>query len=258
MAVGNILGSVTTTASLDSITGSNTSTPQGGTVIKNSAATPNPGNLSGNQYADPVSGNNGLYGASLTFTANYSLSGTGSNTASSNVAAFVSCPNNFSGNEHVALSWVSGNNTVFAFDATLSSVNATAFTASFPSGQPTLPANGTTVTLATNMDMVFNIPAAANVQQVIATTTQLAAIEWLNAGTLRAPGVVLMAPSAVPASTANYVLVNTGSLVVNAAATNGFYSNTSNPFNTGQLYTIARVYNFTTQAAIASAAVLVN
>jgi hypothetical protein len=256
MAVGNILGSVTTTASLDSLTGTNTSVPQGGTVIKNSGVTQNPGNLSGNQYAD-YTGNNGLYGASLTFTANYSLSGTGSNTSSSNVAAFVNCPNNFSGNEHVAISWVASNNTLFAFDAVLSAVNATAFNASFPAGQPTLPANGTTITLATNMDLVFNIPAAANVQQVIGTTTQLAALEWLNAGTLRAPGVVLMSPSVVPAANANYVLVNSGSLTVNAAASSGFYSNVGNPFNVGQAYTVARAYSFATDTAIISAAVLV-
>ena len=259
MAVGNIYGSVQTTASLDSLVGSTNQAPQGGTVVKASALTVNAGSLTGNQYAD-ISGNNGCYGASASLTANWSLSGTGSNTGSYNIAACSGTPHNFSGNEVCALQWVAGGNTYTVADATITAANVgnNTFTLNAPAGQATLPANGTTIILATNTDVVLSLPAAANVQQVLATTTTLAAIEFFNATTLRAPGLVLMSPSSVPAATASYTLVNTGSLVVNAAATSGFYSNVGNPFNTGQLYTKARVYNFNaTTNAVVGVAVLI-
>jgi hypothetical protein len=90
----------------------------------------------------------------------------------------------FAGTEKVAVFWTVGNTSYYRYDCTISAgTNQTTFTVSAGSGT-SLPTGGQAVLLATNVDLTQAAEGVSivgeQVQQLIATSTQIGLVEWLS------------------------------------------------------------------------------
>ena len=258
--MGAIQGSSLQTVSLDSVTANMTVTPSGGSVAKGQAQFNNAGlftvaggaSVYTNYFAgQDGSGTNsgaavsGMWGASTSVAVVWTPSGTGSNGSSYNIAA-VTLANDLTGNELVAVSWVAGGVRYVVYDGVLSSVSGSGFTVTFPAGQKTLPATGTTVLISTNIDASVAFDGHY-VDQLIATSTQIGQINLYDSTpTLRYAGAGITAIGSVQSPDI-------------PAAGNYFGVAYSSP-TTLVAYTIAtaRFYNLSTTLAVASAVALTN
>ena len=256
---GNIAGSSLNTVSLAGISATMQTAPQGSSAGIASWLAANAGLFTTaggasvyNAYfgGEDGTGTNagasvsGMWGASWTGAVTWTVSGTGSSTSSYNIAA-VTLANSLTGNELVAVSWVAAGVTYIVYDCVLSSLSGAGFTITAPAGQKTLPATGTTVTLATNMDAEF--PGDLRVtDQILATASQMGHIalydttpvlRYANALTTIAS---VQSPNIPAAGNFWGVAYTTPTLVVN------------------YVVGLARYYNLSTVIASASVAILMN
>lgn len=258
--MGAIQGSSVQSVSLDSVTANMTVTPSGGSVAKGQAQFNNAGLFTtaagavvyNNYFAgEDGSGTNagasvsGMWGASVSVAVVWTPSGTGSNGSSYNIAA-VTLANSLTGNELIAVKWTAGGVDYVVYDGVISSLSGAGFTVTFPAGQKTLPATGTTMVISTNIDAAMNFDGHY-VDQLIATSTQISQIALYDSTpTLRLAGIGITAIGSVQSP--------------DIPAAGNYYGVAYSSPTSLVAYTIAtaRFYNLTTTVAVAVAVALTN